>query len=755
MCCYCKIITNFVGIRFRQMNKVVLVQRQIALVAAVLVALIARAVVACPEPGVVSQPDGSTLSLTLHGDEWFNYATTVDGYTVVRDADGFYKYALLEGNALVPSNVVAHDSGRDASEMAFLATTQRYLTPSAQVIDALRAPARRLHGSTGHYDYKNFRGLVILVAYNDCPFVYDDPHALFYNMINQKNYTGFMSNAAFPELVPYTGSVRDYFYDSSAGEFDPTFDVVGPVTIDYSMLDARQTSGAQTLIAAALDAANDSINYKDYDRDGNGTVDMVFFMFAGGGSNFSGNNSQLLWPHASTVYSKSLDGVQFGRYACSTELYGRPESQIIDGIGTICHEFSHVLGIADLYDTDGTSSGGSSVTPSRWSLMAQGSYLNQSRTPCAYSVYERYAAGFMTPTTLTRRGNYTLQPMAQINDGYRLDTTVPGEYFLLETRVKDGWDAYLPGEGMLVWRVDSTNVTAWENNKVNCNPDHQYLQLMRATSSTGTGSAEDPFPGSAGITTLDNSTTPSLSSWTGIASAYGMSEITRNDDGSVSFVLAVQNFEGKVEDFEEMDLTTANATGLQGRYTTWSLTGGARVAAAGESNAGNGTQAASMIRSSEVVSGQLPWEVQSLSFTYFNPTTSTTIVRTYYNTPDNSTWVTLKDDSGLESVTIAAGEQATLSFNTVLPQGAQVRILQYTGHRTNPCYLDDITCIVATDDPAIEGDINGDGVVDITDVNALINYILTAAGDEPQDVNSDGVIDITDVNVLINIILSN
>ena len=90
------------------------------------------------------------------------------------------------------------------------------------------------------------------------------------------------------------------------------------------------------------------MNYKYYDRYGDGTVDMVFFLFAGGGSNFSGNDSRLLWPHASTVLSKSLDGVRFGRYACSTELYGRPQSKIIDGIGTICHEFSHVLGIADL-----------------------------------------------------------------------------------------------------------------------------------------------------------------------------------------------------------------------------------------------------------------------------------------------------------------------------------------------------------------------------------------------------------------------
>ena len=255
----------------------------------------ADAVVACPDPSVVTQPDGSTLTLLLHGDEWFSFSTTADGFTVVKDADdGYYKYAALQNNELVAGTIVAHDATmRTPVEKAALATTTRYLAPDAKTVAAKRAK-RRLHGNTGRYDYKNFRGLVILVAYNDCPFVFDDAHTLFNDMINQKDYKGFMSNAQFPELIPYTGSVRDYFYSSSAGEFDPAFDVVGPVTINYSQYDARQANNAQALVEAALDAADSLVNYKDYDRDGDGTVDMVFFLFAGGGSNFSGNDSRLL-----------------------------------------------------------------------------------------------------------------------------------------------------------------------------------------------------------------------------------------------------------------------------------------------------------------------------------------------------------------------------------------------------------------------------------------------------------------------------
>ena len=710
----------------------------------------ADAVVACPDPSVVTQPDGSTLTLLLHGDEWFSFSTTADGFTVVKDADdGYYKYATLQNNELVAGTIVAHDAAmRTPLEKAALATTTRYLAPDAKTVAAKRTK-RRLHGNTGHYDYKNFRGLVILVAYNDCPFVFSDANTLFNNMINQHDYEGFMSNAQFPELIPYTGSVRDYFYNSSAGEFDPAFDVVGPVTIDYSQYDARQAGNAQTLVDAALDAADELVNYKDYDRDGDGTVDMVFFLFAGGGSNFSGNDSRLLWPHASTVISKSLDGVKFGRYACSTELFGRPQSQIIDGIGTICHEFSHVLGVADLYDTDGSGSGGSGVTPGKWSVMAQGSYLNQSRTPCAYSTYERYAAGFVTPEKLTKKGTYTVSPITSSNKGYRLDSNIDKEFFLLESRKKEGWDAYLPGEGMLIWRVDSTNADVWEYNKVNCDPKHSYYQLLRANGGT-TDTAADPFPGTGNVTAIDNTTTPNLCSWNGRMSDFAISDIARATDGSVSFKLAVQHYATQVEDFENVEV---NGSTVKGKFTTWTLKNNAKIAATAGENAGNGKFACSMLRGSELISDTLSWEVNSFSYRFFNPTSSTSIVRTYYRQPGATVWTSLKDETGLETVTVRAGVNMKMMFTTVMPKGSEVRIVEYTGNRTAPCYVDDITFVTPVEEKAIVGDLNGDGSVDVTDVTMLINSVLGQTQLEGGDLNGDGNVDVTDVTAEINIVL--
>lgn len=712
----------------------------------------AFAVEACPDPATVTQPDGSTITLLLHGDEWFSYSTTVDGYTVVKDeADGFFKYAVLNHDELVAGSIVAHDAAnRTAVEKTALEGTPRYISPDATTVASIRAK-RRLHGTTGRYDYKNFRGLVILVAYNDCPFVFSDPHTLFNDMINQHDYKGFMSKAQFPELIPYTGSVRDYFYSSSAGLFDPVFDVVGPVTIDYSQYSALKSNNAQALVSAALTAADSLVNYKDYDRNGDGVVDMVFFLFAGGGSNFSGNDSRLLWPHASTVMGKSLDGVSFGRYACSTELYGRPQSEIIDGIGTICHEFSHVLGLPDLYDTDGTGSGGASVTPGRWSLMAQGSYLNQSRTPCAYSTYERYAAGFITPESLTKKGDYALPAITTCNKGYRLESNTPNEYFLLETRKKEGWDAYLPGEGMLVWRVDSTNANVWENNKVNCDPSHSYYQLLRATSGT-TDSGADPFPGTGGVTSIDGTTTPSLSSWSGLNSDFSISNIVRSTDGTVRFHLAVQQFATYVEDFE--NATVSGAT-LTGKFAAWTLKNGAKLASTAGENGGTGRAACSMVRSSELISDSLPWEINSWSYKFFNPTSSSTIVRTYYRTPDATSWSSLKNVDGLESVTVGAGTSADFSFFTQLPKGTEVRIVEYTGNRASLCYVDDISFVVPVEEQTTKGDLNADGNVDVTDVTMLINAILSPTDLAGADVNGDGAVDVTDVTQLINIVLGN
>ena len=201
---------------------------------------------------------------------------------------------------------------------------------------------------------------------------------------------------------------------------------------------------------------------------------------------------------------------------------------VLDGIGTVCHEFSHVLGLPDLYDTDYEKSGGQSNHPDTWSLMAGGCYENNSRTPVGYSLYERYAAGFATPEVISSEGAKRLDPLPLFNQGYRINTEVEKEYFLLENRQPSlfAWDEYLHSHGMLVYRVDSTNTMVWERNEVNANPRHNYFQLVRAGGENATAAC-DPFPGKNEVSELDNDSEPAnLLTWAGKKAQWGIYNIT-------------------------------------------------------------------------------------------------------------------------------------------------------------------------------------------------------------------------------------
>ena len=237
-------------------------------------------------------------------------------------------YADLKDGILVPTAQIAHDlAERSASEQAFLSGVKKMLVPEMTAeMTEMNALVQQRQKETlksrraANYDYNNFRGLLILIEYNDKSFSRSDYKELLTNMVNKEGYTGYDNQS-------YTGSVRDYFSDNSLGKFKPEFDVYGPYKVDYSQTDPKGTSGCRKIINAVLDAADADINYADYDRDGDGVVDMVFFIVPGCGANYSGNNSRYWWPHRSIIRSTSgevvtKDGVAFEDYASSVEMYG-------------------------------------------------------------------------------------------------------------------------------------------------------------------------------------------------------------------------------------------------------------------------------------------------------------------------------------------------------------------------------------------------------------------------------------------------
>lgn len=479
--------------------------------------------------------------------------------------------------------------------------------------------------------------------------------------------------------------------------------MVGPVKIDYSQYYVNSTSNASTIVKAAVNAADSLVNYADYDRDGDGAVDMVYFIFAGAGSNFSGNDSRLIWPHASTM-SVRLDGVNLGRYACSTELYGKEASQIIDGIGTVCHEFSHVLGLPDEYDTDYASSGGQSIHPAKWSVMASGSYLNQSRTPVGYSLYERYSLLFATPEVIEGDGSYTLNALNTSNSGYRINSAIDDEFFIIENRQQTRWDEYLPGHGMLIFRVDSTDVDIWEENDINVNPSHNYYELLRATpqtssSGTVTDSEGDPFPGSGNVTAINNSTTPSISSWTGLATSTIISNITESSDGVITFKTSLFESDIDVEGFETMPVTSRDTTAMEGLFCNWTFIDA--IIDAPDTAYCNGAHAVGLLRKGEIITSVISKEVETLSFNVCNPTSSSSIFRSYYSLNGGTSWVSMKTLDGVSNISVSAGSTVNLVFNPAV-ENACYRIVEYTGSSSQRCYVDDVTFSYKVEESGVE-----------------------------------------------------
>ena len=457
-------------------------KRILLMLAVGLLCLTTRAIPADPTPVKVTQPDGTTLTVTLHGDEFFHFTTTHDGYTVVKNEEGFYTYAKLEGDQLVAGERIARDPiHRTMDDWAALASIPKKLTSKAAAAAASEQMGRRnaamkaRHrvGAEGELDYENFRGLIILINYRDKRFSMPKAGAFYDDMVNTPDYTGYTLNG---RQVSMTGSVRDYFYDNSDQQFDPKFDVVGPVNVTYSCRYPQGTNNAESVFYAALDSVDKEIDFRDYDLDNDGYVDMVFFLVAGYSANYGGNDQGYLWPHMYYLYwAPPHDGMYFGLYACSTEIAGwEGYWSDVNGIGTFCHEFGHVLGLPDLYDTDYESSGGESLNPGDWSIMASGSGGNFGRNPVGYSMYERYALGFTQPVVLEKSGEYELQALDVSNHGFRLNTPNENEFFLIENRQPGKWDRYLPGHGMMVARVDSSDTRVWWQNTVNCNPDHMY-----------------------------------------------------------------------------------------------------------------------------------------------------------------------------------------------------------------------------------------------------------------------------------------
>ena len=509
------------------MKKLSMLQTAKREVALLLMLLVTAAVFAVPaKPGqskLITLTDGTTVSATLVGDEFGHYWLGTDG-RAYQALNGEEVYSVVDLQA-----VKQHASAR---RMAANQHRSKRL-------------ARRKVGEMGGITGEK-KGLIILVNFKDTVFKESNDNDLFQRIANKK---GFNEG-------DFKGSMYDYFYDQSDGQFELTFDVVGPVTVNQNQSYYGTNIGnvrgndehPAEMVIEALKKADPLVDYANYDWDGDKVVEQVYVVYAGKGE-ADGGAANTIWPHEWNLSSanyygdgagaQTLDGVTIDTYACGGELNGDGK---IAGIGTMCHEFSHCLGYPDFYDTD--DSGGQGM--GAWDLMDYGSYNGNGYRPAGYTSYERWVAGWKEPIELETTLSVTnMKALTDGGDSYIIyNKGNNNEYYLLENRQKTSWDASIPGKGLLILHVDY-DATVWADNEPNDDPDHQRMTWIPADNSYSLiGDAGDPFPNGS-VNAFNKNTTPAAEFYNENSDGTyfmdsSVENITQNADSTISFLFKSQ-----------------------------------------------------------------------------------------------------------------------------------------------------------------------------------------------------------------------
>lgn len=531
-------------------------------------------------PGLIEskQPDGSVVQIRVMGNEHFHYTVSEDSELIARDSLGYWNYADEQGKPTgmrfhhrdkrgdkerkfnetrdskkilkefqkrgrdrkrpLHRSEVPQEGGTDTASLnsvPFRAAPLRaaVATPTGDVVQIATRPKFTQSMTTGE-----IRGLIILVQFSDVKFKSSDPQADFSRYMNEE---GYHENGMH-------WSVRDYYVANSMGAFKPTFDVLAPVTlantrayygtlqISYDGTNYYDYPDSAFIEAIKLIKQRGDVDFTLYDNDGDQKVDFVYMIYAGVGEADTGIEDAI-WPQAAYVNPIAVAGNCSGwsrncyyvsHYACSNEISGNAyahdtSTKILAGIGTFVHEYGHVLGLPDFYNTEDMND---QSTPFIWSLMDMGEYnsyaendLLAGTAPPRLTAFERYSLGWLTPRVLEKQnGEITLYGIDR-NDAILIPSTNKNEYFFLDYRAKYDEIAPLPNSGMLVWRV-SYNASAWDNNKVNVK-DAYRMNLIRSDKDDGLQTVRngwytyraptledenlkgDPFPGIKDVTEFD------------------------------------------------------------------------------------------------------------------------------------------------------------------------------------------------------------------------------------------------------------
>jgi len=469
------------------------------------------AVPAYPYPVVFTQPNGEQVLLIMKGDEFNRFAQTLDGYTLLYNAEGYFCYAQQNTQGdIVPSDFYAEDIFKRNDQVnKLLAGTSKELRFSQNQLynyQDIRNKIQREGKESGGNTTGTRKLLTILMQYPDKPFIKTQED--FYNLFNQLKYTEYGAN----------GSVKDFFLECSYNQLEVQTTVVGPFTAKNNHAYYGDFSNARELAKEAVLAAHSAgVDFSDFAV--NGEMPSFYMIFAGNGQE-AGAGTDCIWSHAWSIDPVLLDGVWVSSYACSPEHRGA-NSKNITWIGVICHEFGHSLGAPDYYDTDYGDKGSYEGTGT-WDLQAGGSWNDDGRTPAPPNPRSKiYTYGWASVTTLDSAQTVTI-PSARIYDNayFRINTQTPNEYFILENKIRGSYDDYIPGVNMLIYHC-AADLTGMNTTSP------QKFYPVSATApveipGSGTNAQKDygsinsgycSWPGLTGKDKFTDTTVPAMISW--------------------------------------------------------------------------------------------------------------------------------------------------------------------------------------------------------------------------------------------------
>ncbi len=452
-----------------------------------------------PFPLAHEQSDGDTLTFKKFGDEYENWAETVDGHVIVPCGKD-YCYADANGEN---SGIIARNADRRTKEdRAFLKKLEK---SSVQKVYREKMPKRERR-PYGNYKRKSSLDgvrqkpsaeswtqgeqtfLMVLVNHSLKSWTTTDANN-FKRMLNEEGYS---DNGHF-------GSVRDYYIRQSGGKFKPTFKVLGPYT--YNGTPAGNDAAVMKAVLAEAYSKGDLTSFNGYAKNENGT--FVGLVLAGNTADYNMDGTIYMgW--MMTNHSQG----SVGRYVYIPGKSDQDASSI-DGMGTFAHEFGHVLGLPDLYQT--STEKGTFRTPGSYDVMDVGCYNNWYTTSTG-SIYgnhvpnmsslEREWLGWHTPTDLPAvDGVYSIPVYDSSNFAYQIvDPNDSDQWFVLENRQLKNWDASLPGHGLLIWHIDYDQ-NIWDREGVNNGT--QYVDIEEANTSTASAYT---FPGTSNVTSFDGFT---------------------------------------------------------------------------------------------------------------------------------------------------------------------------------------------------------------------------------------------------------